>query len=289
MILCGAGAGSAFSRGGGRDLGGECGRRHRPANVARPASFDRPRSSLRARGPWPPRTSIAPGSAPGGPTPRPVPSMGMQECPPATGDPPTAPPSDLPRGPRIGSPSDPTPGTQRWTHPGPSVVRPTYLQRFAVPFEYPVHFTRRVFAPDNPLLAEVIDRLGENAAPPGASCTSTPAWRRPTRACRRGSRSTSTPARERLELAAPPADRPRRRGGQGRLGRRPRRDVDHRQPAPGPPELRHRRRRRRRAGHGGLRHVHRASRAAAGPRADHHAGPERRGRRRQERHERARA
>jgi 3-dehydroquinate synthase len=32
-------------------------------------------------------------------------------------------------------------------------------QRFAVPFEYPVHFTERVFDPDNPTLAETVARL----------------------------------------------------------------------------------------------------------------------------------
>ncbi|HAU38261.1 MAG TPA: 3-dehydroquinate synthase [Phycisphaerales bacterium] len=36
-----------------------------------------------------------------------------------------------------------------------------YVQRFSVPFEYPVHFTRRVFHPRNALLADVLDRLGE--------------------------------------------------------------------------------------------------------------------------------
>jgi len=34
-------------------------------------------------------------------------------------------------------------------------------QRISVPFEYPVHFARDVFAPDNELLAAVLDRLGE--------------------------------------------------------------------------------------------------------------------------------
>jgi len=37
----------------------------------------------------------------------------------------------------------------------------TYTQRFHVSYEYPVHFTRRVFDPDNPLFARVVDRLGE--------------------------------------------------------------------------------------------------------------------------------
>jgi len=36
-----------------------------------------------------------------------------------------------------------------------------HSQRISVPFEYPVCFTRGVFAPDNPLLASVLDRLGE--------------------------------------------------------------------------------------------------------------------------------
>ena len=36
-----------------------------------------------------------------------------------------------------------------------------YVQRFSVPFEYPVHFTRRAFHPRNALLADVLDRLGE--------------------------------------------------------------------------------------------------------------------------------
>ena len=36
-----------------------------------------------------------------------------------------------------------------------------YEQRFSVPFDYPVYFTREVFQPDNDLLAGVLDRLGE--------------------------------------------------------------------------------------------------------------------------------
>lgn len=36
-----------------------------------------------------------------------------------------------------------------------------YHQRIAVPFDYPVHFARDVFAVGNPLLARVADRLGE--------------------------------------------------------------------------------------------------------------------------------
>jgi 3-dehydroquinate synthase len=43
----------------------------------------------------------------------------------------------------------------------PSLVLPTYEQRFSVAFDYPVHFTREVFARSNPLLAEVLDRRGE--------------------------------------------------------------------------------------------------------------------------------
>ena len=34
-----------------------------------------------------------------------------------------------------------------------------YWQRFAVPFEYPVHFTEGVFEPDNLVLVETIARL----------------------------------------------------------------------------------------------------------------------------------
>ncbi len=34
-----------------------------------------------------------------------------------------------------------------------------FWQRFAVPFEYPVHFTERVFDPHNPVLAETVSRL----------------------------------------------------------------------------------------------------------------------------------
>jgi len=36
-----------------------------------------------------------------------------------------------------------------------------YRQSFAVPFEYPVYFTRGVFESDNPLLASALDRLDE--------------------------------------------------------------------------------------------------------------------------------
>ena len=38
----------------------------------------------------------------------------------------------------------------------------TYTQRISVPFEYPVHFTHGVLAADNDLLADVLNRLGEN-------------------------------------------------------------------------------------------------------------------------------
>jgi len=37
-----------------------------------------------------------------------------------------------------------------------------HWQRFAVPFEYPVHFTERVFDPDNPVFAETVSRLEPN-------------------------------------------------------------------------------------------------------------------------------
>ena len=37
-----------------------------------------------------------------------------------------------------------------------------YHQRISVPFDYPVHFARDVFAPAGPLLARVFDRLGED-------------------------------------------------------------------------------------------------------------------------------
>jgi len=36
-----------------------------------------------------------------------------------------------------------------------------YVQSISVPFDYPVHFTHDVFAPDNPLLADVLDRRSE--------------------------------------------------------------------------------------------------------------------------------
>ena len=37
----------------------------------------------------------------------------------------------------------------------------TYQQQLAVPFSYPVHFAKDVFAATNPLLADTLDRLGE--------------------------------------------------------------------------------------------------------------------------------
>ena len=37
-----------------------------------------------------------------------------------------------------------------------------FWQRFAVPFEYPVYFTERVFDPANPVLAETVSRLEPN-------------------------------------------------------------------------------------------------------------------------------
>ena len=43
-----------------------------------------------------------------------------------------------------------------------------YEQRFSVPFDYPVYFTRDVFHPDNDLLAGVLDRLGEGRRHRGA-------------------------------------------------------------------------------------------------------------------------
>lgn len=43
----------------------------------------------------------------------------------------------------------------------PAPVSQVYHQRFSVAFDYPVVFTHDVFAPANPALAEVMDRLGE--------------------------------------------------------------------------------------------------------------------------------
>ena len=51
---------------------------------------------------------------------------------------------------------NPSPAERR----GPSALD-IYHQRITVSFEYPVCFTRGVFAADNPLLASVMDRLGE--------------------------------------------------------------------------------------------------------------------------------
>ncbi len=42
---------------------------------------------------------------------------------------------------------------------GARVETAVVWQRFAVPFEYPVHFTERVFDPDNPVLADTVSRL----------------------------------------------------------------------------------------------------------------------------------
>ncbi|MFP4053617.1 MAG: 3-dehydroquinate synthase [Phycisphaerae bacterium] len=48
-------------------------------------------------------------------------------------------------------------------HPaGSRFTAEQYAERIAVPFEYPVHFTRRVFHPRNDLLARTMDRLGED-------------------------------------------------------------------------------------------------------------------------------
>ncbi len=44
---------------------------------------------------------------------------------------------------------------------GPSARNAHHIQRFVVPFAYPVCFTRRLFQPSNALLAEVIDRHAE--------------------------------------------------------------------------------------------------------------------------------
>jgi len=41
------------------------------------------------------------------------------------------------------------------------IVGQTYTQSFSVPFEYPVHFTRHVFAPENRVLVDAVDQLGE--------------------------------------------------------------------------------------------------------------------------------
>ena len=44
---------------------------------------------------------------------------------------------------------------------GVKALPDTYLQQFNVSYEYPVHFTRNLFAPDNPLLVDTVDRLNE--------------------------------------------------------------------------------------------------------------------------------
>jgi 3-dehydroquinate synthase len=46
----------------------------------------------------------------------------------------------------------------------PSFRSGGYFQEIRVPFDYPVHFARGLFAPGNPLLARVLDRLGEGRA-----------------------------------------------------------------------------------------------------------------------------
>lgn len=48
--------------------------------------------------------------------------------------------------------------------PSPSKARRSIRQRFAVPFQYDVHFTENLFHPSNPLLAEVIAADGEDGA-----------------------------------------------------------------------------------------------------------------------------
>jgi 3-dehydroquinate synthase len=45
---------------------------------------------------------------------------------------------------------------------GARTASTVHWQRFVVPFEYPVHFTERVFDPDNPVLAETVSRLEPN-------------------------------------------------------------------------------------------------------------------------------
>jgi 3-dehydroquinate synthase len=57
-------------------------------------------------------------------------------------------------------------------HPGVGDPFPAELfsQRFSVPFNYPVYFTRRLFDADNPLLADVLDRLGENRRHRAVAC-----------------------------------------------------------------------------------------------------------------------
>lgn len=43
-----------------------------------------------------------------------------------------------------------------------NVTSCVYEQRFSVPFDYPVHFTRSLFDPANPLFADVVDRRQES-------------------------------------------------------------------------------------------------------------------------------
>ena len=48
------------------------------------------------------------------------------------------------------------------SHPqNPHKATTSYSQQFAVTFDYPVHFTRRVFEPTNTILAETLNRKGE--------------------------------------------------------------------------------------------------------------------------------
>ncbi|RPI35807.1 MAG: 3-dehydroquinate synthase, partial [Hyphomicrobiaceae bacterium] len=43
-----------------------------------------------------------------------------------------------------------------------NIVSSVYLQRFAVSYEYPVHFTNRLFDPANPILKDTLTRLEPN-------------------------------------------------------------------------------------------------------------------------------
>src|SRR5690348_6089736 len=46
------------------------------------------------------------------------------------------------------------------THAADFRTKPiTYIQQFAIQFEYPVHFTHGLFSPDNPILADTVARL----------------------------------------------------------------------------------------------------------------------------------
>ena len=52
---------------------------------------------------------------------------------------------------------------------GANAATKLYWQRFSVPYEYPVAFTRHLFAPENPLLAEVValhGRTGDESISP---------------------------------------------------------------------------------------------------------------------------